>query len=155
MHQEEILKEKYGTRTGFRVPEGYFEELNAKILADLPPYKEAPKAVRLSMWQRVKPYVYLAAMFAGIWMMMMVFHTVSTPDKLTLDNPPAAIVQALESNSFDEMTLYSAGSDFELEEEVSANYDSMEDFEADFGYQLLPEYDTVTVPPAHNDFERG
>lgn len=155
MHQEEILKEKYGTRTGFRVPEGYFEELNAKILADLPPHKEAPKAVRLSMWQKVKPYVYLAAMFAGIWMMMMVFHTVSTPDKLTLDNPPAAIVQALESNSFDEMTLYSAGSDFELEEEVSANYDSMEDFEADFGYQLLPEYDTVTVPPAHNDFERG
>lgn len=155
MHQEDILKEKYGSRTGFRVPEGYFEGLNAKILAELPPYPEAPKAVPMSMWQRVKPYVYLAAMFAGIWMMMKVFHTATTADKLTLDNPPAAIVQALQSSSFDDMMLYSPGSDFELEEEVSASYDSMEDFERDFGYELLPEYDTVTMPQQHDGFERG
>lgn len=146
MHQEEILKQKYGSDTGFRVPEGYFEELNKRILSELPPYKEAPKSVPLSMWQRVKPYVYLAAMFVGIWIMMKVFHNVSTSDRLNLDNPPAAIVQALESSSFDEMMLFSTDSDYELEKEVSAHYDSMEDFEADFGYPLLPEYETITIP---------
>ncbi|MBD5358405.1 MAG: hypothetical protein HDR88_15705 [Bacteroides sp.] len=145
MHQEEILKEKYGSETGFRVPEGYFEELNQRILSELPPYPAAQKSVPLSMWQRVKPYVYLAAMFAGIWMMMKVFHTVTTSDRLNLDNPPAAIVQALESHSFDDIMLFSTGSDYELEKEVSASYDSMEDFQEDFGYELLPEYQSVNL----------
>lgn len=155
MHQEEILREKYGNETGFRVPDGYFEELNAKILSGLPPYKEAPKSVSLSMWQRVKPYVYLAAMFAGIWVMMKVFHGVTTADRLTLDNPPAAIVQALESDYYDELMLYSPTPDFELEEEVSSHYQTMEDFEKDFGYELLPEYDTVSIPSNHDGVERG
>ncbi len=141
MQPEEILKEKYGTNPGFRVPDGYFEELNAQILSNLPPYKEAPKTVSLTMWQRVKPYVYLAAMFAGIWMMMKVFHTVSTSDRLTLDNPPEAIVQALDAHNFDELMLYSSLQDYDLQQELSSNYESIEDFEADFGYELRPEYD--------------
>ncbi len=157
MPQEEILKSKYGTDTGFRVPDGYFDELNAKILADLPPYKMASKTVHMSMWQRVKPYVYLAAMFAGIWMMMKVFHTVSTSDRLTLDNPPEAIAQVLEADSFDDMFFFShdASSDLQLEEEVSESYDSMEDFEADFGYRIMPEYDNVAIPPSQNDYQHS
>lgn len=143
MQPEEILKEKYGTDSGFRVPDGYFEELNAQILSKLPPYKMAPKSVPLSMWQRVKPYVYLAAMFAGIWMMMKVFHTVSTSDRLTLDNPPEAIVQALDAQNFDELMLYSSLQDYDLQQELSRDYESIEDFEADFGYELRPEYDEI------------
>lgn len=145
MSQEEILKSKYGTDTGFRVPDGYFDELNAKILAELPPYKMAPKTVHMSMWQRVKPYVYLAAMFAGIWMMMKVFHTVSTADRLTLDNPPEAIAQMLDADSFDDILFLSpsAGADLQLEEEVSERYESIDDFEKDFGYNILPEYDNI------------
>ena len=158
MPQEEILKSKYGTDTGYRVPEGYFDELNSKILADLPPYKMAPKTVPMSMWQRVKPYVYLAAMFAGIWMMMKVFHTVSTADRLTLDNPPEAIAQMMDADSFDDMFFYSlsdAVSDLRLEEEVSENYDSMEDFEADFGYQLRPEYRSMAVTDTRDDYRHS
>lgn len=145
MRHEDILKEKYGTATGYRVPDGYFEELNASIMASLPAYPEKPRAVRLSAWQRVKPYVYLAAMFAGIWVMMKMFHTVSMADRLTLDNPPEAIVQAFETDDFDIMPLYSPASDLELEEEVSENYSSMDDFEADFGYELTPEYASMNV----------
>lgn len=153
MPQEEILKAKYGTDTGYRVPEGYFDELNSKILAGLPPYKMAPKTVPMSLWQRVKPYVYLAAMFAGIWMMMKVFHTVSTADRLTLDNPPEAIAQMIDSDSFDDMLFYSSDviADLQLEEVVSENYDSMEDFEADFGYNLSPEYESAYVSMGNNE----
>ncbi len=36
MRQEDILKEKYGTDAGFRVPDGYFDNLNSAIMSKLP-----------------------------------------------------------------------------------------------------------------------
>ena len=148
MRQEEILKEKCGKDPGYRVPDGYFEELNACIMESLPPYPEAPKPEVLSMWQRIRPYAYLAAMFAGIWVMMKVFHTVSDTGQLSFDNPPAAIVQALESDNSEIITYFPLESDLTLEQEVSAHYDSMEDFEEDFGYELTPSYSAMTVGAA-------
>ena len=145
MRQEDILKEKYGTDPGFRVPEGYFEELNVRIMEQLPPYPAAPKPQKLTAWQRIKPYVYLAAMFAGIWVMRKVFHTVSSTESLSFDNPPAAIVQALESHPTAFETLYSTLPDLQLEEELSGDYQNLEDFERDFGYQLSPEYSEIEV----------
>lgn len=143
MRQEEQLKDKYGTDPGFKVPDGYFEDLNLKIMASLPSYPEAPKEVVLSRWQRVKPYVYLAAMFAGIWMMMKVFHTVSTSGSLSLDNPPAAIAQAMADYNEETLPYYSPANEYAIEEEVSENYDSIEEFQLDFGYELKPEYASI------------
>ena len=148
MRQEDILKEKYGKDPGFRVPDGYFDDLNKKIMASLPPYKVAPVMPVMSRWQRVKPYVYLAAMFAGIWVMMKVFHNVSGGGRLTLDNPPQAIVQLIEEGQYpDYYDSYIDEPDFILEEEVSSSYDSIEDFEEDFGYKLSPEYSNIKILP--------
>lgn len=132
MRQEELLKEKYGTDAGYRVPDGYFESLTEKIMTELPDYPKAPVAAPMTLWQRMKPYVYLAAMFAGIWVMMKVFHTVATSDQLSFDNPPAAIVQALDGENSDFLELYSGSSDFELEQELIDSYDSFEEFKEDF-----------------------
>lgn len=145
MRQEDQLIEKYGRDPGFKVPPGYFEELNLKIMTSLPAYPEAPRSVNMSMWQRVKPYVYLAAMFAGIWLMMSVFHRVSDVGTLNLDNPPAAIASAM-ADQIDDYPMYSVSeSDYLLESEVSASYDSMDEFEEDFGYDLKPEYEALEV----------
>lgn len=132
MQKEDILKQKYGTDPGFRVPENYFENLNRQIMENLPAYPEAPRRADLSMWQRVKPYLYLAAMFAGIWLMMNVFHRVSSGPNLSVDNPPEAIVQALESNHPELDYIYSSQSDIILQEEISEDYQSIEEFEEDF-----------------------
>ncbi len=132
MRHEDILKEKCGQEPGFRVPDGYFEDLNARIMDSLPAYPEAPRAVPLSFWQKIKPYMYLAAMFAGIWVMMKVFYTVSTDSRYSLDNPPEAIVLALEGNSHEMEYLYPVISDVQLEEEVSDGYENIEDFKEDF-----------------------
>ena len=140
MRQEDQLKEKYGTDPGFRVPDGYFEELNLKIMESLPAYPEAPGKVDMSLWQRVKPYVYLAAMFAGIWMMMKVFHTATTSETLNLDNPPAALAQAAADGSDEIMHFFSPASDYALEEEMTQTYGSIEEFQADFGYDFKPQY---------------
>ena len=59
-----------------------------------------PPVVKMTRWQRMKPYVYLAAMFAGIWCTMkMVTMIQSAPagTEVSLDNPPAMIAQAMSS----------------------------------------------------------
>ena len=62
--------------------------------------RETPPVVKMTRWQRMKPYVYLAAMFAGIWCTMkMVTMIQSAPagTEVSLDNPPAMIAQAMSS----------------------------------------------------------
>ena len=135
MKQEEQLISKYGKDSGMKVPDGYFTELEQQIMSSLPPYQASPKKIDLSRWQRVKPYVYLAAMFCGIWLMMKVFHTATQPMSMNLDNPPAALVEMLD-DGFDYDNLYRQYySDYEYDmddEELILSYDNIEDFERDF-----------------------
>lgn len=143
MDLEDKIKEKYGKQSGLKVPDGYFNGLTDRIMAGLPSYVEAAPQPQLSRWHRVRPYVYLAAMFCGIWLMMKVFHHVTDPDTLTLDNPPEALVYLIESESWDGLLESYEEPEFILEEEISGDYDSIEDFERDFGYTLSPEYSSI------------
>ncbi len=143
MRNEDILQDKFGRYTGFIVPEGYFEEFSIKMTQNLPPYPEIRKPEKLSVWQRVKPYVYMAAMFAGIWLTMKVFHEVSSSARLSLDNPPEAIAIAMASYEGPETTSYFSEDgydDYELMQEVGQEYASMDAFEDAFGYDLKPQY---------------
>lgn len=140
MKEENKLREKYGDSIRMKVPDGYFQELPRRIDSVLPPYPEVIKTRDRSRWENVRPYVYLAAMFCGIWLMMKVFHNVTNPGTLNLDNPPEALVELLDTDSWDNFVGYDREPEFMLEEEVSDNYDSIEDFENDFGYVLKPEY---------------
>jgi len=74
MKQEEspILKQ-LGKDAGFRVPDGYFADFNRRMAESLPEVEITPTDVKPTTWQRVRPYVYLAAMFAGVWCLMQVF----------------------------------------------------------------------------------
>lgn len=61
-------------RAGMTVPEGYFDSFADRMMAQLP--ADEPKVVELprrGLWATVRPYVYMAAMFAGIWLMMNMF----------------------------------------------------------------------------------
>lgn len=144
MSDTDKLKERYGTDTGFTAPEGYFEELHSRVLDNLPAYPEAPTRAGMSRWERLKPYVYLAAMFAGIWLMMSIFHHAAGLGTLSLDNPPEAIAQAM-ANASDDLYYSSSPADFRLEAEVSENYADFDDFERDFGYTLSPQYQELDV----------
>ncbi|MBD5284067.1 MAG: hypothetical protein HDR95_02090 [Bacteroides sp.] len=148
MKEEKLLEERIGRNPGFKVPEGYFDDLYSKVSASLPEYPEAPRAPRLSTWQKLKPYVYMAAMFAGIWCMMKVFHTAASGStNLSLDTPPEAVAVVMaDPEAADVYLRESYESDFELESEVLSQYDSMSDFEKDFGYDLKPEYANMHIP---------
>lgn len=148
MKFEDTLRERIGSETGFVLPEGSLEEVYRKVSAELPERKllAMPK---VTMWQKVRPYLYMAAMFAGIWCMMKMFHTVSTSE-ISLDNPPQFVAEAIMELPGEE-DIYSMSdlTDFELEQEISEKYSSIEEFERDFGYQLEPQYANIEVSEAN------
>lgn len=146
MHKEEDLIDKYGRETGFSVPENYFDTLETTIMDKLPPYQDIQRTVEMTKWQRVKPYVYLAAMFLGIWLMMNVFHRVSGGGSLSLENPPAAIASAMALESDEYIPYISVENDYMLEREVTESYDNFNELESDFGYEFKPEFATLDVP---------
>lgn len=66
MEKENKLLRKVGTGNPFRVPDRYFEDFSRELMARLPE-KEAPQPLpELTLWQRVKPWVYMTAMFCGL-----------------------------------------------------------------------------------------
>lgn len=132
MKDEEKLMYNYGKDGGFLRPEGYIDLFADALINDLP---EIPvvQEQSISRWQRVKPYVYLAAMFAGIWLMMNLYHRISESTASNFENPPAYFAQAMNESAFSDIYLStSSNSDYELEREVAEYYDSMEDFKKDF-----------------------
>ena len=76
MKEDLDILSKLGKDSGFKVPENYFADFNTKMMESLPKPNLTPQ-VKPSLWVRVRPYVYMAAMFAGIWCMMRVFNDMS------------------------------------------------------------------------------
>jgi hypothetical protein len=72
MNKKTIKLEELAKIDPFKVPEGYFERLTGDIMSQLP--DRVPKVpVRIGPWQRMQPWVYMAAMFAGIALMIRIF----------------------------------------------------------------------------------
>ena len=133
--QNKILDDNRLKKVPFTVPDNYFDNFRTEMMKSLPEFPEIPKTVELSRWQRFKPYFYMAAMFLGIWCMMKVFHTVSTPSAISLDNPPEQVAQALiDDNVYDFYSFvdYESENDAELQNEVGAMYSDFNDFVEDF-----------------------
>lgn len=71
----------------FRVPDGYFEEFNKNIMERLPEKEQV--ATKVSLWKMAEPWLYLAAMFVGGYLMIQVFMTAtgnSPTDNVVADN---------------------------------------------------------------------
>lgn len=84
MNESDIL-DKVGRRDGIAAPEGYFENFTREMMAMLP----ADPAPRNTLWLRVRPYVYMAAMFAGIFCMMKMFSMMKAGSAdLNIENYP-------------------------------------------------------------------
>lgn len=83
-NQEPKLKNlnRPGHPDGMTVPEGYFEQFAEKMSAMLPPNDLEMQPVMeqkpRTRWQQLRPFVYMAAMFAGIWCMMKMFTMMQT-----------------------------------------------------------------------------
>lgn len=125
MKEDTELKNRVGKENPFKVPEGYFENIVPEIMKQLPE-TEVQEEVEVTMWERVKPWVYMVAMFCGLMFglrVMMNDRPVSTSinagDVSMTDSvqgiPDEYIDPILDQAMMDDYTLYMYLTDADLE----------------------------------------
>ncbi len=110
--EDSKILEKFGKNPGFKVPENYFTEFNSKLIDSLPEVK-ITEEVKPTLWVRVRPFIYMAAMFAGVWLMMNIF---SLGKSSATGEQRAAQISAGISNekNAEELMNYGSVSDYDL-----------------------------------------
>lgn len=66
MKTEQNNLDRLKGKNPFTVPEGYMEGLTANIMSQLPERSSEKEAKKVSLMDRVRPWLYLAAVFAGL-----------------------------------------------------------------------------------------
>ena len=112
MKEDLDILSKLGKDSGFKVPENYFSDFNKQMMESLPKPNLTPQ-VKPSLWVRVRPYVYMAAMFAGIWCMMRVFNDMSGGSSTKA--PIQAMVDGLgDEKNIDDLMLQESLNEYEI-----------------------------------------
>ena len=95
------------------MPENYFDDFNKRMKAMLPDVEITPVDIKPTMWQRLKPLAYLAAMFAGVWCMMTVFSHFSGAGDI---NSVHAVAEKLHNDrdNVEDFIMSGAVSDYDL-----------------------------------------
>lgn len=72
MKKDRKILEQIERHAGMNVPEGYFEDFTSRMIAQLGELEEI-KIQKVTVWERVRPWLYMAAMFGGIALMLRLF----------------------------------------------------------------------------------
>ncbi len=129
--EDSTILEKYGKDPGFKVPENYFEDFNKRMTEMLPDVEITPVDVKPTMWQRLKPLVYMAAMFAGVWCMMQVFTHFTDNSGI---NTVSAVAEKMgnDKSNVEDFIMSGAVSDYDIiSYEDSVMMSNEEDFTGD------------------------
>ena len=65
MKEEDKLLKKIGTENPFRVPEGYFEGFTSDLMSRLPEKEKTDVHREPTTWEKVRPWLCMAARFIG------------------------------------------------------------------------------------------
>ena len=65
--EEKYLRQRFGSETPFRVPEGYFSDFSAKMMEQLPETTARTIPMPTSRWHKWRPYVAAASVCAVIF----------------------------------------------------------------------------------------
>jgi len=115
MKEEDNIMKKVGKENIFRVPDGYFENLTSEVMSRLPE-KETPVSIKRepTKWERIKPWLYMTAMFAGAALIIRVASADRTPatDRIAMEDTETEIVSdeyisaVLDNSMLDDYSLY-------------------------------------------------
>lgn len=107
---------------GMKVPEGYFESFAARMETTLPQRPEIEStqmpAPPRTTWQKIRPYAYMAAMFAGIWLMLQMFAMMSRTNTLKPIEQNTVIANALTTDDFVNQYIYEDMSSWDLVDDM-------------------------------------
>ena len=116
MKEEDNILKKVGKENVFRVPDGYFENLTSEVMSRLPE-KETPAFIKKepTKWERIKPWLYMTAMFVGAALIIRVASADRTPatDQIAMDDTETTevvsdeyISSVLDNSMLDDYSLY-------------------------------------------------
>ena len=94
--------EELRDRQPFRVPEGYFEGFAEDFMRRLPE-KTTPETKVIPLYERIKPWLYMAAMFAGI---IILFNVLSKSPGTAKDTVQSSVHVGLEEEDDAEFLEY-------------------------------------------------
>lgn len=113
MKEEDKLLKKIGTENPFRVPEGYFEGFTSDLMSRLPEKEKTDVYREPTTWEKVRPWLYMAAMFVGAALIIRVASTgepaSETQQQLAADDTDIEleyISTAIENTMMDDYSLY-------------------------------------------------
>lgn len=66
MKTEQNNLDSFKGKNPFLVPEGYLEGLTANVMGQLPDKSPEEEVKKISLMDRVRPWIYMAAIFAGM-----------------------------------------------------------------------------------------
>lgn len=101
MKGQDILS-KIDHQSGMTTPDNYFNDFCRQMAAKLPeqPWEKAePRVMPRSFWAKVRPYVYMAAMFLGIWCMMKTFDLMRGDVPISVEKN-TQLMSAISNDSF-------------------------------------------------------
>ena len=109
--EETNLLNRCGKDNPFKVSEGYFENFAEQLMNKLP--EKAPvETPNVTLWTRIKPWVYMTAMFCGIMLMVRTFvggkdtSTTDVPSINLSELPDEVIDPIVNQTMMDDYTLY-------------------------------------------------
>ena len=117
------LIEKCGKENPFKTPEGYFENLTRNIMEQLPE-KEIQAVPETTFWHRIRPWIYMAAMFCGLMFGARLFlHDTETAQEESASSlqlfssslPDEYIDPIVDQTMMDDYTLYQYLTDADIE----------------------------------------
>jgi hypothetical protein len=115
MEKERLYKiDEREARRPFTVPEGYFENLTQNIMASLPEQESLYSTkIIVTPWMRIRPYLYAAAAFAGIFFCIKAAVGISTRNNAEMAQTEETTIYSdeyidsfLETAMIDDYTLY-------------------------------------------------
>jgi len=103
MEAEESKLEKLKGQNPFRVPEGYMEGLTSRIMSRIPDDVAPQREVKvISLRERIRPLLYLAAVFIGLIFLFSLFINPGTSTDVPLHSEsvqaPATEVELLDED---------------------------------------------------------
>ena len=80
MKEEDYILTKIGKDNPFQTPEGYFENFTSEMMSRLPEVDYNQEETEVSTWEKIKPWVYMAAVFVGAAFMLRLGGTMTKQD---------------------------------------------------------------------------
>ena len=100
MGKEDNILRKAGTGNPFRVPGHYFDNFTEELMGKLPEKEPLPFSAEPTLWERVKPWIYMAAMFCGIMLSVRIFVGEPQKDEYSISQAEAEMLPEEEWENF-------------------------------------------------------